>query len=403
MKRILDRYVAFVRQPDVAKLLLVALVSRMPIGMVGFSMLMFMRDTLGNFAQAGAAVGANFITMAAAAPIVGRIIDRHGPRRLMYVTGIVQPLALIATLYAAKLHVAQPLLLLCAGLSGAFASPITTVTRTTWRHRFDREEDRRTAFALDSVLIEINFTVGPAIIAALLATVSATFAFAFAIAVVFVSFVVFMASPALRYFKHSGKVDRHLLGPLVDGRLRLVLAVTFGLTVSFGFLEVGYPAYATALGMPAVAGVLLGLNSLGSAVGGAIYGGIHPKMSIERQFATAMAVMSVPLLLHALVTPVAAFAVVAFLAGALIAPSVASQSVLVSRLAPVHYATEAFTWSSTFIVSGLGVGMALGGAFAEAAGPRPLFAVASALAASMALLALLINAPRAPEAARAET
>ena len=401
MKRVLDRYVEFVRQPDVGRLLLVALVSRMPVGMVGFSMLMFLREALGNFARAGAVVGTNFIAMAAAAPIVGRIIDRHGPRRLMYVTGLVQPLALAATLAAAKLRLGLPVLFACAALAGAFASPITTVTRTTWRHRFDREEDRRTAFALDSVLIEINFTVGPAIVAALLATLGATFAFAFAIAMVAISFFVFMASPALRYFRHSGHVERHLLGPLVDGRLRLIFAVTFGLTMSFGFLEVGYPAYATSLGIPAMAGVLLGVNSIGSAAGGAIYGGIHPRMSIERQFAAAMALMAVPLLLHAIVTPLAAFAAVAFLAGALIAPSVASQSVLVSRLAPVHYATEAFTWSSTFIVSGLGAGMALGGALAEAAGPRPLFAAASALAGSMALLALLINAPHPAQAARA--
>ena len=401
MKRVLDRYVEFVRQPDVGRLLLVALVSRMPVGMVGFSMLMFLREALGNFAQAGAVVGTNFIAMAAAAPIVGRIIDRHGPRRLMYVTGLVQPLALTATLAAAKLRLGLPVLFACAALAGAFASPITTVTRTTWRHRFDREEDRRTAFALDSVLIEINFTVGPAIVAALLATLGATFAFAFAIAMVAISFFVFMASPALRYFRHSGHVERHLLGPLVDGRLRLIFAVTFGLTMSFGFLEVGYPAYATSLGIPAMAGVLLGVNSIGSAAGGAIYGGIHPRMSIERQFAAAMALMAVPLLLHAIVTPLAAFAAVAFLAGALIAPSVASQSVLVSRLAPVHYATEAFTWSSTFIVSGLGAGMALGGALAEAAGPRPLFAAASALAGSMALLALLIDAPHPAQAARA--
>ena len=48
---------------------------------------------------------------------------------------------------------------------GAFASPITTLTRTIWRHRFEREEDRRTAFALDAVTIEINFTLGPAIVA----------------------------------------------------------------------------------------------------------------------------------------------------------------------------------------------------------------------------------------------
>jgi len=58
--------------------------------------------------------------------------------------------------------------------------------------------------------------------------------------------------------------------------------------------------------------------------------------------------------LHWFVDVPFAFAVVAFVAGAAIAPSIACQSVLVSRLAPSHYATEAFTWSSTFIVSGLG-------------------------------------------------
>ena len=41
MKKIARKYVDFVRQPDVARLLVVALLSRMPIGMVGFSMLMF--------------------------------------------------------------------------------------------------------------------------------------------------------------------------------------------------------------------------------------------------------------------------------------------------------------------------------------------------------------------------
>ncbi|HEY4999971.1 MAG TPA: hypothetical protein VII36_12535, partial [Usitatibacter sp.] len=80
MRRFFRRYVEFVRQPDVAPLLLVALFTRMPVGMVGFAMLMFLRETLGNFALAGSAAGINFISMAAAAPIIGRIIDRRGPR-----------------------------------------------------------------------------------------------------------------------------------------------------------------------------------------------------------------------------------------------------------------------------------------------------------------------------------
>src|SRR5688572_25846104 len=94
MKSIAAKYGAFVRQPDVARLLVVGLLSRMPIGMVGFAMLMYLRESLGNFTLAGTAVGINFIAMAACSPVQGRLIDRHGPRRLLLVTGVVQPLAL---------------------------------------------------------------------------------------------------------------------------------------------------------------------------------------------------------------------------------------------------------------------------------------------------------------------
>src|SRR5258706_13758793 len=56
-----------------------------------------------------------------------------------------------------------------AALAGTFASPITTLTRTIWRNLFDDEDDRRTAFALDAVMIEFNFTIGPALVAMMLA------------------------------------------------------------------------------------------------------------------------------------------------------------------------------------------------------------------------------------------
>src|SRR5258708_10750927 len=120
--------------------------------------------------------------------------------------------------------------------------------------------------------------------------------------------------------------------------------------------------------MAPFAGVLLSVNSLGSALGGAIFGGVHFKAPVERQLACAMGLMAVPVLLHAVVGPPAAFAVVAFFAGALIAPAVSPQAVLVSRLAPARYATEAFTWSSAFIVSGLGTRLAFGGLMVETVG-----------------------------------
>jgi len=394
VKQIVRKYVEFVRRPDVGRLLATALVARMPVGMVGFAMLMFLREGLGNFALAGTVAGINFVSMAAAAPVQGRLIDRVGPRKVLAVTSVVQPLALLAILLAVRMHAPFVLLACFSVVAGVFASPITTLTRTLWRHMFEREEDRRTAFALDAVTIELNFTVGPALIGSLLAFASPTAAFATAIAAVVVAVAVFMSSPALRYFRLETGVERHLLGPLTEPRLWVLYATTFGLAMALGFLEVGYPAYTTALGVPAAAGALLAINSLGSAIGGSLYGGLHFRARVERQFAAAMALMVIPLFLHAVVTPIPLFAAVAFVAGGLIAPSIAAQSVLVSRLAPSRYATEAFTWSSTFIVSGIGAGIATGGAIVESVGVRYVFATGAAIIAAMALLALALSLPR---------
>jgi MFS family permease len=157
VKRFAQRYVEFVRQPDVAPLLAVALVARMPVGMVGFAMLMFLRESLGDFTRAGTAAGINFIAMAAVGPVIGRLIDRHGPRWPLIVTGIVQPLAPLRCSVSAP----RPSFpwSLPRGAAGMFATPPPR-SPTTWRTLRARD-DRRTAFALDAVMIEINFTLGP--------------------------------------------------------------------------------------------------------------------------------------------------------------------------------------------------------------------------------------------------
>ena len=401
MKKFLDKYVAFVRQPDVTRLLLVALLSRMPVGMGGFALLMFLREQLGDYTRAGSAVGVQLVALAAAAPIMGRLIDRYGGRIPLIVTGTLQPLALLSILWATLAHMPYPVILACAALSGVFATPITTLTRTAWRHRFESEDDRRTAFSLDAVMIEINFTIGPAIVAAILATWNATVSFATVIGFVVASVFIFWFSPALKYFRRGEAVERHMLGPLTEPRLLLVFTATFGLTMAFGLIEVGYPALATSLAMPALAGVMLSVNSIGSALGGAIFGGLHLKMRIERQLATAMGLMAIPLLLHAIFQQPLIFGIVAFFCGMCIAPSIASQSVLVSRLAPSKYAAEAFTWSSCFIVSGLGAGMALGGLLVETTGLRSAFLCGALIVSAMSILALQIAPARETGAAAA--
>jgi MFS family permease len=389
--QMISRYITFFEQPGVARMVSVAFASRLPVGMLGLSMLLFLRESLGSFSLAGSAVGACYIAMAICAPMQGRFIDRYGPHRLLWVTGFMQPFALIALYASAAWQWSFTLVMACAVLSGAFQSPITVLTRTLWRHRFDDEEARRLAYAVDAVMIECNFTIGPAIVAAVLAFSQATSAFLLSIAMVIAGFALFMKSGVLRYWKREHHAERHLLGPLREPRLLLVYAISFGLTFCFGLLEVGYPGYATALGLSAVGGVLLAVNAAGSATGGAIFGALHLRTPIERQFAVTLALMSLPLFLHAfLIDQRIVFSIVAFFAGMAIAPSLTSQTVLVSRLAPGKYATEAFTWSSTFILTGIGAGMSVGGILMENADIKLVFALGGAIALAMAGLALLL-------------
>jgi predicted MFS family arabinose efflux permease len=73
---------------------------------------------------------------------------------------------------------------------------------------------------------------------------------------------------------------------------------------------------------------------------------------------------------------------------------------MISRLAPQQYATEAFTWSSTFIVSGIGIGTATAGWLIEQHGVRTAFLAGALTLGCGALLSLLMHAERgvaAPE------
>ena len=190
------RYAAFFRLPDVTRMLAMAVIARMPIGTVTLALLLHVRALTGSFAAAGAAVGAYLGASAATAPLIGRWIDRRGARTALIVMGIASPCALLVLWLAGPLALPASTLWLIAALAGATAPPITVLTRTMWRHRFSDADARKTAFALDSVLVELAFTFGPMVIALLLAIGSPMVAFGAAF--VFSTIAVPYFAPELR-------------------------------------------------------------------------------------------------------------------------------------------------------------------------------------------------------------
>jgi MFS family permease len=389
MQRFLKHYAAFFRLPGVVPLLAVAFFARMPIGMMSLSMLMHLRELSGSFAFAGGMVGTYLVAMAVTAPVQGRLVDRYGPRGVLAVTGVVHPAALGALLFAGALHLPLTAIAPLTMAAGGFVPPISVLTRTLWRHRFDDAAERRTAFAVDTVLIEINFTIGPALIGLMLLVGTPANAFALTWLAAASAAPLFLLSGATRYWERAADEDRHLLGPLTSRRLLVVYATSSALTFAFGTIEVGYPGFAAHVGAIALGGALLASCSIGSATGGLVYGGSHIALPLERQLPRLLGGFAVLLAAHALVASPWILAPLAFGAGLMIAPALTVLSLLVTQHAPARYATEAFTWMSTCIVVGIGAGMAVGGQLVETFGPWATFGTGGA----SALLAALIASP----------
>jgi len=86
-------------------------------------------------------------------------------------------------------------------------------------------------------------------------------------------------------------------------------------------------------------------------------------------------------------------------AGAFIAPLLATRNELVGFVAPPGYATEAFTWPLTALVSGAAAGAAVSGALAEGAGWQVAVVCGAAVAALGALAVVQRRRTLAPAAA----
>jgi hypothetical protein len=100
---------------------------------------------------------------------------------------------------------------------------------------------------------------------------------------------------------------------------------------AFGFLEVDLTAYAIEQASAAFAGVLFGLMSAGSALGGVAYGSRGWHFPLARQFAAALAHTALGLAILALRWQPWVFAALSVVAGIAIAPALIIQSVLVTK------------------------------------------------------------------------
>lgn len=375
----LQRYRQFLNVPGMGATVLASIVGRIPIGVAGLAILLFVQGRSGSFAQAGAASAFYVIGLALVAPSLGRLIDRNGPRQILTTCSIAYPAALLG-LVVLVLQGAHPVwVTTCALVAGSVLPPITICMRTLYPRALNDTGLLQTAYSIDSALVETVFIAGPALVALFVAIDYPAGAVMLAAAFAAVGGVIFLRSPAIINWampETSGR--RRRLALLHYPKLVAVFAATVMYSVAFGLFEVAVTAFAAQKGAPAAAGIALAIASAGSAVGALVYGSRHWSPPLSRQFLIGLGLMAAGILLLATIGNIYLFALASIIAGAPMAPVIAAQSLLVSRLAPRDMLAEGFTWGSTCLLGGIGIGIATGGVLAEHVTPSLILLAAAA-------------------------
>jgi MFS family permease len=360
-------YAHILRVPGVAGVVVATVIGRLPIGITGLAILLYVQEVKGSFAAAGLCAGAVALGSATGAPFQGRIVDRRGhgvllPMALIHAAGLV----LVWVLGAAEVPLG--LLAPVCALTGAALPPLSSVLRSRWPYLLaDQPELVQGAFALDSVLIELIFVTGPLLTTAVVALLGPEYALAVSAACVLSGTTMLLAGLLGRLGPELSAGDSRVLGlgPLASPGLRTLVFASLPVGFAFGTLEVVLPAFSEAEGAKATAGILIAVWSAASGVAGLVYGAYPGRSSVARvhlRFAVLLPLGCAAL--FAATSPVT-MALLVILAGIPIAPLIASRNLLVDRVAPLGTATEAFTWPLTALVAGVAAGAASAGALVE--------------------------------------
>jgi predicted MFS family arabinose efflux permease len=340
------------------------LLARMPMGMSALALVLLVRSEGGSYATAGIVSGAYAVASGAGAVIGGRLVDRRPPAPVVITYAVAYGTALAALLALSHARVPEAVLVAAALVAGVLAPPVGPTIRMMWPAMLPRPELRTTAYALEATIQEVIFVVGPLVVAVLAASISASAGIVAAGLACIAGTIGFTATPVVRARRPDpghDRSDHHLLQALVPWGIRRVLMLGIAYGVAFGAVEVAMPAFAEGHGGRSLGGITLAAFSGGSLIGGVVAGAASSAGPLNRRLQLISAAFVLVLIPPLLAGSIAEMAVIMFIAGLPIAPSVAVSYNMLERAAVPGTGAEVFGWMSTSVTIGLAAGTAAGG------------------------------------------
>ena len=384
----LVRYRRVLALPRVRPLVLLMLLARIPTSAVGVTLTLHVVLTLHRgYAAAGLVGTACTAGIALGAPLLGRLTDRRGLRATLLVT----------TLAQGAFWLTAPLLGFPALVASSFAGGLLSVPAMSIGRQalaaLVPEEQRRTAFSLDGMSVELTFMIGPAVAVAVVTRVSSAAALvALGAATLLSGAALYLVNPPMRTAAAPAPAAPRrglLTAPLVA-----VLVAAIATTMVLVGTEIAAVAALRGSGQVAWTGAVVVAACLSSLLGGLVYGALHRSVPPP----VLVALLGLLVIPAGLVGgPWWALALAIAPTSFLCAPSITATSEAVARLAPDGSRGQAMGWQSSAFTLGNALASPLIGFVVDRSAPAWGFAACGALGVLVAGLAHLLSRVREPQ------
>ncbi|WP_370374194.1 MFS transporter [Catenulispora sp. GP43] len=383
MLKLITPYKPILAIPGTRALFVVAFVARLPLTAKAMALtLHIVLDQGGSYAAAGLASMVMTIGMGVGSPLLGRMVDHRGLKPVLLLTGVSE-----AAYWVSAPFLSYPLLLVTTFvLGGVLGVPVFSVIRQAVAARVP-DAMRRQAFALDSMIVELVFMVGPALAIATITSMHTATVTMAAIGVLTVGSVLtlWVLNPPIGHAAAGGDgAPPEKVPPSTWVRPAFVLVLATGLAANLVLAgtDISITALLRQQNAVSMAGVCIFAWCLLSLIGGFWHG------STERPWRLPVLM----LLLGAGTIPVGFvgqfgwwwLALILLPAGFMCAPTLASTAESVAAAVPASARGQAMGLQGSAMTLGGAIGAPLAGTVVDASSPPWAFATTGAIGVVLA-------------------
>ncbi|SDC49804.1 MFS transporter [Streptomyces prasinopilosus] len=363
---------------------------RLALAMYGVSTVMLVAAQRDSYSLAGAVAGVSLAATLITVPRISRLIDRYGQRKVAVPAAAVSALGSLALVLCA--HNDAPVWTLFVTASLSTAPNAGGLVRARWAEIYhDDPKSLHVANSFEQVLDEICFIIGPIVTVALCTSV-------FPEAGRLVAGALTLGGTLLLVAQRSSEPpvqepEPTVASPLRNRGLRIVLLTLLLTGTIFGSLEIVTLAYTEHLGHASTAGVVIGLQAVGSAIAGVLFGMVTPRGRMTTRLLVCLFGMGVLMLPLQLAGNLPALCLLMFVAGMANTPTMVTSMTMVQELVPRSQINEAMALAVTSILGGTSLGSAIAGQVVDRVDPVLGYWMAPG-AAALALLVVGIGSRR---------